>query len=217
MLDHDVFAVEEQNAEFLGLVVRNLRVAVIDQLVPCVDNRPLPQFETHQPQRRLAQRFDRHNAGEAEPGFGRTRNVVALTSLAGQFEQPYGPMGPPTLFTIPVLRYITFSVTPAKAGAEGRATRSRNSGFPLSRERRNETPSNRRLSQVVQRKSAAKNPRATFRAPCTSRTASQSPEKNNRRWTLRCGIAVREMATLGIAIFVFQTSRDGGLSMGRSS
>jgi hypothetical protein len=27
-------------------------------------------------------------------------------SLAGQFEQPYGPMGPPTLFTIPVLRYM---------------------------------------------------------------------------------------------------------------
>ena len=34
-------------------------------------------------------------------GVGRTRNVVAPTSLAGQFEQPYGPMGPPTLFTIP--------------------------------------------------------------------------------------------------------------------
>ena len=39
-------------------------------------------------------------------GVGRTRNVVAPTSLAGQFEQPYGPMGPPTLFTIPVLRYM---------------------------------------------------------------------------------------------------------------
>src|SRR5207237_10124521 len=37
---------------------------------------------------------------------GRTRNVVAPTSLAGQFEQPYGPLGPPTLFTIPVLRYM---------------------------------------------------------------------------------------------------------------
>jgi hypothetical protein len=33
-------------------------------------------------------------------GVGRTRNVVAPTSLAGQFEQPYGPMGLPTLFTI---------------------------------------------------------------------------------------------------------------------
>jgi hypothetical protein len=38
-------------------------------------------------------------------GVGRTRNVVSPASLAGQFEQPYGPMGPPTLFTIPVLRY----------------------------------------------------------------------------------------------------------------
>jgi hypothetical protein len=34
-------------------------------------------------------------------GVGRTPNMVAPTSLAGQFEQPYGPMGPPTLFTIP--------------------------------------------------------------------------------------------------------------------
>src|SRR5690348_15834428 len=39
-------------------------------------------------------------------GIGRTLNVVAPTSLAGQIEQPYGPMGPPTLFTIPVLRYM---------------------------------------------------------------------------------------------------------------
>ena len=39
-------------------------------------------------------------------GFGRTRNVVSPASLAGQFEQPYGPMGPPTLFTISVLRYM---------------------------------------------------------------------------------------------------------------
>ena len=35
-------------------------------------------------------------------GVGRTRNVTAPTSLAGQFEQSYGPMGPPTSFTIPV-------------------------------------------------------------------------------------------------------------------
>jgi acetyl-CoA acetyltransferase len=45
-------------------------------------------------------------------GVGRTRNVVAPTSLAGQFEQPYGPMGPPTLFTIAVLRYMkTYGLT----------------------------------------------------------------------------------------------------------
>ena len=52
-------------------------------------------------------------------GVGRTRNVTAPTSVAGQFEQPYGPMGPPTLFTVPVLRYMIFSVTPAKAGGPG--------------------------------------------------------------------------------------------------
>jgi hypothetical protein len=34
-------------------------------------------------------------------GVGRTRNVVAPSSLAGQFEQPCGPMRLPTLFTIP--------------------------------------------------------------------------------------------------------------------
>ena len=39
-------------------------------------------------------------------GVGRTRNVTAPTSLPGHFEQPYGPMGPPTLFTIPVWRYM---------------------------------------------------------------------------------------------------------------
>src|SRR5947208_10273891 len=49
-------------------------------------------------------------------GVGRTRNVVAATSLAGQFEQPYGPMGPPTLFTIPVLRYMEFSRRPRESG-----------------------------------------------------------------------------------------------------
>jgi hypothetical protein len=39
-------------------------------------------------------------------GIGRTRDVVAPASLAGQFEQPYGPIGRPTLFTIPLLRYM---------------------------------------------------------------------------------------------------------------
>src|ERR1700730_1434978 len=39
-------------------------------------------------------------------GVGRTRNVVAPTSLAGQFEQPYRPLRRPTLFMIPVLRYM---------------------------------------------------------------------------------------------------------------
>src|SRR3954451_502740 len=73
-------------------------------------------------------------------GVGRTRNVVAPTSLAGQFEQPYGPMGPPTLFTIPVLRYMrTYGLTHEQLA----------------------------MVSVVQREWAAKNPRATFRAPIT--------------------------------------------------
>jgi acetyl-CoA acetyltransferase len=73
-------------------------------------------------------------------GVGRTRNVVAPTSLAGQFEQPYGPMGPPTLFTIPVLRYMkTYGLTHEQLA----------------------------MVSVVQREWAAKNPRATFRTPIT--------------------------------------------------
>src|SRR5919197_3291161 len=73
-------------------------------------------------------------------GVGRTRNVVAPTSLAGQFEQPYGPMGPPTLFTIPVLRYMkTYGITEEQLA----------------------------MVAVVQREWAAKSPRATFRDPIT--------------------------------------------------
>src|SRR6202049_964339 len=78
-------------------------------------------------------------AGRA--GVGRTRNVVAPTSLAGQFEQPYGPMGPPTLFTIPVLRYMkTYGRTHEQMA----------------------------MVSVVQREWAAKNPRATFKTPITT-------------------------------------------------
>ena len=34
------------------------------------------------------------------------------SSLAGQFEQPYGPVGPPSMFTVPVLRYLkTYGLT----------------------------------------------------------------------------------------------------------
>src|SRR5712691_2926438 len=73
-------------------------------------------------------------------GVGRTRNVVAPTSLAGQFEQPYGPMGPPTLFTIPVLRYMkTYGLTHEQLA----------------------------MVSVVQREWAARNPRATFKTPIT--------------------------------------------------
>jgi hypothetical protein len=50
-------------------------------------------------------------------GVGRTRSVVSPASLAGQFEQPYGRMGPPTLFTIPELRYMkTYGLTSHRRG-----------------------------------------------------------------------------------------------------
>ena len=39
-------------------------------------------------------------------GIGREGFARAPASLSGQFEMPYGPMGPPTLFTLPVLRYM---------------------------------------------------------------------------------------------------------------
>ncbi len=61
-------------------------------------------------------------------------------SLNGQFEAPFGPMGPPTLFPIPVLRYMKkYGVT------------------------------HEQMAQVavVQREWAGKNPRAAFRDPIT--------------------------------------------------
>ena len=61
-------------------------------------------------------------------------------SLNGQFEAPFGPMGPPTLFPIPVRRYMkTYGVT------------------------------HEQMAQVavVQREWAAKNPRAAFKDPIT--------------------------------------------------
>ena len=61
---------------------------------------------------------------------------VPPSSLQGQFEQPYGPMGPPTLFTIPVLRYMKPMASPS----------SRSPG-----------------SVSMQREWAGKNPRANFR------------------------------------------------------
>jgi len=61
-------------------------------------------------------------------------------SLAGQFEMPYGPMGPPTLFPIPVLRYMQETGT---------------------------THEHLAMVAVVQREWAAKNPRAMFRDPVT--------------------------------------------------
>src|SRR6266481_2707428 len=73
-------------------------------------------------------------------GIARSRPAVSPGSLAGQFEAPYGPMGPPTLFTIPVLRYMkTYGLTHEQLA----------------------------MVAVVQREWAAKSPRATFRDPIT--------------------------------------------------
>src|SRR5580692_4273168 len=74
-----------------------------------------------------------------ESGRSRVGNPprsVHAQSLNGQFEQPYGPMGPPSMFTIPVLRYMkTYGVTVEQIAQVS----------------------------VVQREWASKNPRATFR------------------------------------------------------
>jgi acetyl-CoA acetyltransferase len=68
-------------------------------------------------------------------GFG-----FSPASLSGQFESPYGVMGPPTLFTIPFLRYMK--------------------DFGLSHEQL-------AMVAVVQREWASRNPRAMHRDPIT--------------------------------------------------
>lgn len=71
---------------------------------------------------------------------GAARRANAPSSLQGQFEAPYGPMGPPTLFTLPVLRYMKdFGLTEEKLANVA----------------------------VVQREWASRNPRASFRDPIT--------------------------------------------------
>lgn len=71
---------------------------------------------------------------------GAARRAFAPASLQGQFEMPYGPVGPPTLFTVPVLRYM------------------KETGL-----------SEEKLANVavVQRDWASRNPRASFRDPIT--------------------------------------------------
>ena len=73
--------------------------------------------------------------------IGNPARPVSAQSLNGQFEQPFGPMGPPSMFTIPVLRYMkTYGVTEEQIAQVS----------------------------VVQREWAAKNPRATFKTPITT-------------------------------------------------
>ena len=73
-------------------------------------------------------------------GIGRGGRSFSASSLQGQFEMPYGPMGPPTMFTLPVLRFMKdYGVTHEQLA----------------------------MVAVVQRQWAAMNPRASFRDPIT--------------------------------------------------
>ena len=72
--------------------------------------------------------------------IGSTPRPPWPASLAGQFEAPFGVMGPPTMFTIPVLRYMkTYGITEEQVA----------------------------MVAVVQREWAAKNPRAMMKDPIT--------------------------------------------------
>ncbi len=76
-------------------------------------------------------------------GFGRSPS-----SLMGQFEMPYGVTSPPTMFTIPVLRYLkTYGLTEEDLA----------------------------WVAVIQREWAAKNPRASFKDPITVDDVLYSP------------------------------------------
>jgi acetyl-CoA acetyltransferase len=71
---------------------------------------------------------------------GRARFARSPASLQGQFEMPFGPVGPPTLFTLPVLRYLK--------------------EYGLTEE-------DLAWVAVVQREWAGRNPRASHRDPIT--------------------------------------------------
>ena len=72
--------------------------------------------------------------------IGLNRPAPNPASLPGQFEMPYGPYGPPTMFTIPVLRYMkTYGLTHEQLANVA----------------------------VIQREWSAQNPRAMFREHTT--------------------------------------------------
>jgi len=72
--------------------------------------------------------------------IGALPRTIPPASLQGQFEAPYGIFGPPTMFTIPVLRYMkTYGITEAQLATVS----------------------------VVQREWAARNPRAMMKDPIT--------------------------------------------------
>jgi acetyl-CoA acetyltransferase len=78
-------------------------------------------------------------SGRSRVGAGRFGGG-GTTSLAGQFEAPYGPVGPPSMFTIPVLRYLKV---------------------------RGYTVEDLANVAVIQREWAALNPRASMKDPIT--------------------------------------------------
>ena len=79
-------------------------------------------------------------SGRSRVGGGGRFGGGGGASLQGQFEAPFGPVGPPTLFTIPVLRYLkTHGLTEEDLA----------------------------WVAVIQREWAAMNPRASFKDPIT--------------------------------------------------
>ncbi|HEY5288474.1 MAG TPA: thiolase domain-containing protein, partial [Caulobacteraceae bacterium] len=79
-------------------------------------------------------------SGRSRVGAGGRFGGGAGSSLQGQFEAPFGPIGAPTMFTIPVLRYLKT--------------------YGLSEE-------DLAWVAVIQREWAALNPRASYRDPIT--------------------------------------------------
>ena len=79
-------------------------------------------------------------SGRSRVGAGGFRGGGGGSSLPGQFEAPYGPVGPPSMFTIPVLRYL---------------------------KERSYTIEDLAMVSVIQREWAALNPRASFHDPIT--------------------------------------------------
>jgi acetyl-CoA acetyltransferase len=79
-------------------------------------------------------------SGRSRVGAGSFRGGGGTSSLPGQFEAPYGPVGPPSMFTIPVLRYLKV---------------------------RGYTVEDLANVCVIQREWAARNPRASMKDPIT--------------------------------------------------
>src|SRR6202789_1356310 len=80
------------------------------------------------------------HAESGKSNIGRTPRMIGPDSLNGQFELPYGVSTPASMFPIPVLRYMkTHGITHEQIA----------------------------MVSVVQREWAARNPRATMKAPIT--------------------------------------------------